>query len=97
MIEAIKRLLRRQPKIVETRSSKDREDLTEFERNLIIQSGGRCCDCGSEYYEGPSGGMSTNYYCSNADCGSRVNLTPYCGQLIFAERISDRSPNAKVA
>lgn len=33
-----------------------------------------CPDCLShEFYEGPSGGLSTNMYCANADCGANFN------------------------
>lgn len=40
----------------------------------------RCPDCGKspvELYEGPSGGMSTNVFCSN--CGHGYNITPMLG------------------
>lgn len=43
-----------------------------------------CPKCGSAggFYEGPSGGMSTNIEC--ADCGQRYNVTPVLG---IAEKI----------
>ena len=45
---------------------------------------GRCPDCGSErWFEGPSGGMSTNIKC--AGCGIWLNHTPALG---IAERLS---------
>ena len=60
--------------------------LTNSERlwNQLIDAGG-CVDCDKEpkgFYEGPSGGMSTNVFCSQ--CGQGYNLTPVAH---FAERI----------
>jgi len=53
-----------------------------------------CPDCGGKgFYEGPSGGISQNILCGNADCGSRFN---FMGEL-GVERISDPSPNADSA
>lgn len=37
-----------------------------------------CPNCGSnQWYEGPSGGMSTNIKCANPDCGLWFNSTPF--------------------
>lgn len=45
----------------------------------------RCPDCDHEgFLEGPSGGISTNIKCANAECGARFNITPLIG---IAERI----------
>jgi hypothetical protein len=45
-----------------------------------------CPACGfSEFYEGPSGGWSTNWFCANPQCLAGYNLTPpklRVGQLI---------------
>jgi hypothetical protein len=52
--------------------------------NQLIDAGG-CVDCAKlpkGFYEGPSGGMSTNVFCSQ--CGQGYNLTPIAH---FAERI----------
>jgi hypothetical protein len=52
---------------------------------------GKCPDCGSALLEGPSGGGSQNYSCSNATavpCGSRFNHMGPFG----VERISDARP-----
>lgn len=47
---------------------------------------GRCPDCGSrEFYEGPSGGICTNFEC--AECHSRFNLGGAFGTLMIADRI----------
>jgi hypothetical protein len=36
---------------------------------------GHCCFChGSDFLEGPSGGMSVNVKCANKDCGAKFNL-----------------------
>jgi DNA-directed RNA polymerase subunit RPC12/RpoP len=49
-----------------------------FESLLIRRT---CPDCGSKkFYQGPSGGASTNYKC--VGCGSKFNVAPF-----FAERI----------
>jgi hypothetical protein len=47
---------------------------------------GECPDCDSRegFFEGPSGGMSTNIKCANEACGSRFNVTPIVGT---AERL----------
>lgn len=41
----------------------------------------RCPDCGSTagFYEGPSGGISTNVFCANRECRSGFNITPWVG------------------
>lgn len=76
-----------------TFSSKNGEALTEYERGLIIKNR-NCPDCQThDLLEGPSGGMSTNFYCAdNEGCGSRFNLAIAGGQLLFADRISDKQP-----
>lgn len=75
-------------------SYKNGDRLTEYETRIIYAKGeknGFCPDCQAErLVEGPSGGLSTNYYCLNKRCGSRYNLS---GGL-FDERITDRSPFA---
>lgn len=44
----------------------------------IVGMKNTCPDCGSKgFYEGPSGGMSTNIFCRNRDCRSGFNLTPF--------------------
>lgn len=48
----------------------------------------RCWDCGcTQFYEGPSGGMSTNIQC--AKCGSEFNSDPIQG---ISERIRVAKP-----
>lgn len=40
----------------------------------------KCTYCGSErFYEGPSGGASTNVLCANDDCRHWFNVDPWCG------------------
>lgn len=47
-----------------------------------------CPDCGHEgFYEGPSGGLSTNIFCANSTCGQGFNVTPIIGT---AERIGSK-------
>lgn len=49
------------------------EELTTIEEQAL--SLGFCPDCGGrEFYEGPSGGASQNWYCANDNCGSRFNI-----------------------
>lgn len=51
---------------------------------LIIATN-KCPDCHHEgFYDGPSGGLSTNITCANDDCKQRFNVTPMIG---IAERI----------
>lgn len=53
---------------------------------------GECPYCGSkEFYEGPSGGMSTNWYCANEECGAGFNLTGMAG---FGNQVI-RAPKSK--
>lgn len=55
-----------------------------------ITSTNKCPDCGVEgFFEGPSGGMSTNIVCSNEADPHWFNITPmsYDGQQGIAERI----------
>lgn len=64
-------------------------DLTDREYTVIFDNG-VCPFCyKDEFYEGPSGGMSTNWFCANPDCGAGFNLTlikGFGGQLIRAPR-----------
>jgi hypothetical protein len=59
--------------------SKVGEKITDWERNFLWNSiknrkRVRCINCESEdMYEGPQGGMSTNWRCPN--CGQGINLT----------------------
>jgi hypothetical protein len=42
------------------------------------QSMPRCTYCGgTEFYEGPSGGLSTNILCANKECRHWFNFTPF--------------------
>jgi hypothetical protein len=51
----------------------------------------RCADCSAQLTEGPHGGGSINYHCSQGRCGSRFNLS------IGWERISEPSPNERTS
>jgi hypothetical protein len=54
-------------------------------RKLYIEMQKWCPDCrhrSPRYFEGPSGGISTNIFCG--DCGAGFNITPV---LEIAERI----------
>lgn len=60
----------------------------------------QCPDCKSHgFYEGPSGGMSTNIFCTNRECRSGFNLTRFTSTQGTCERISqasiDRYPKEK--
>ena len=49
------------------------KNLNNYEKQQIAK--GLCPDCGSrEWYQGPSGGMTTNYTCAGKDCGHRFNI-----------------------
>lgn len=59
------------------------------EGKLFLQiATNHCPDCGGDgFYEGPSGGLSTNIKCANPECGSEFNVTPMIG---IADRIGKR-------
>lgn len=64
------------------------DGLTEVDKSEL--RAGRCPDChGTEFYEGPSGGMATNWQCATEKCGSRFNIAG----TFFMQRISEPSPN----
>lgn len=51
--------------------------------------GGACADCGAPLIEGPHGGLSVNWRCGDALCGSGFNdMGPF-----GVERITVREPN----
>lgn len=85
MIGSLKRWLGRAKPI---RSSKDGENLTDWEQDQIARTD-KCPDCGDTLREGPSGGMSTNFLCLG--CHSEFNLTYFEGG-VHGERISDAGP-----
>ncbi len=60
------------------------EKLTEYECASFYKD--VCPDCLGMIVEGPSGGGSQNYYCTESDCGSKFN------DSLDIERISDASP-----
>jgi hypothetical protein len=50
-------------------------DLTDAEWKSLRD--GHCPFCnGINFITGPSGGMSTNFYCANAECEAGFNLNP---------------------
>lgn len=62
-------------------------DLTQSEREVLYDQ----CMCpfcgGTEFYEGPHGGMSINWYCANEKCLAGFNLAP--PGLHFAQLIRE--------
>jgi len=70
------------------RSSKEHDDLTDYERRMIHEKG-KCPDCGGKLLPGPRGGSSQNFCC--AICHSEFNLTIIAG-AVLGERISDAGP-----
>jgi hypothetical protein len=61
--------------VVPREKSKYMESFKDWERAEILA--GRCPDCGgTQFREGPSGGISTNWVCDNEACGSRFNIAP---------------------
>jgi len=70
------------------RSSKEHEELTDYERKLIRLMG-NCPDCGGRLLRGPEGGMSVNCCC--AVCHSEFNIT-VIGDAVLGERISGAGP-----
>ena len=87
MLDRIKMWWHRKHKTV-TRSSKNHEDLTDYEQDTIRHTG-KCPDCGGKLKEGPHGGMSVNHVC--LQCHSEFNLT-IIGEAVIGGRISDAGP-----
>ncbi len=69
-------------------TSQEQEELDDEE--LAVFYGDQCPDCFADLTEGPHGGLSVNYYCSRASCGSQFNAMGPFGVM----RISDACPNA---
>lgn len=63
--------------------------LTDAERvELSFKQSGKCPDCsGKDFFEGPSGGVCTNWKCANEACGHYFNVCIAWGNVISAERI----------
>jgi hypothetical protein len=87
MLDSIRSWWHRKHVAIE-RSSKERESLTEWERDQIHRTG-HCPDCGGGLKEGPHGGMGANYIC--LVCHSEFNLT-LIAEAVLGERISDAGP-----
>jgi hypothetical protein len=69
------------------RSSKEGDACLANETHLV-QSVRQCPDCGTLLREGPHGGLSVNWYCNGASCGSRFNdMGPF-----GVQRISEAMP-----
>lgn len=68
-----------------------RTKLAETDEGKLFQMVGpknTCPDCGGKgFYEGPSGGMSTNIFCMNRDCRSGFNITWFTSKDGTCERI----------
>lgn len=48
-----------------------------------------CPDCGhTGFFEGPSGGLSTNIFCTNKECRSGFNITAFSRTEGLCDRIS---------
>jgi hypothetical protein len=69
-------------------TTKSGQPLSRGEETLF-RTRAACPDCLEPVCEGPHGGLSINYICSNASCGSRFNDTGPFG----VDRITDASPN----
>lgn len=69
----------------------DEEEVKKFYPSKLSSTNQLTCpDCESVLFEGPHGGLSINYYCSNElSCGSRFNEMGPFG----IQRISNKSPN----
>lgn len=42
----------------------------------------KCPYCCSGLYEGPTGGMSMNLFCSNSECRARLNYSGFTGEYV---------------
>jgi len=75
---------RRKPRVVEGFSGQPLAESDAGKLGAMIMKR-RCPDCGGrKFYEGPSGGMSTNVFCGT--CGQGYNFTNIFGEG-HAERI----------
>lgn len=61
---------------------------TEGGRLFRMMANNECPSCHRSlgFYRGPSGGMSTNYYCQNPECAEGYNVTEDIG---IAEKIGN--------
>lgn len=70
--------------------------VSETEGGLLYRTlaARKCPDCGSKkgFYEGPSGGISTNIFCVNRLCRSGFNVTNMVG---IADRIGVKGDLAR--
>lgn len=58
----------------------DDRDLTNAIKHQTLRT---CEKCGSDkFFEGPSGGVSTNYICANPKCRARYNVSPFGYQFV---------------
>ncbi len=71
IVDRIKSVFNKDGKLIR-KKSRSSISFTSDELTKIFQKEQVCPDCGKwDFYEGPSGGMSTNIYCGN--CGSWFN------------------------
>jgi hypothetical protein len=100
IINYLRNLFKAKPKQTPiTRSGKDGEDLTPWEREQLAKL--TCPDCGahSSLLKGPQGGMSFNALCENCFSEFNIAIFPYRDRnryVCMGERISDRNKGRKV-
>lgn len=76
-------------KIPVTTSSKDRDDLTEYERSIFLPLA-QCPDCKGQLYDGPRGMGAQNVRCGNKEeCGVKFNVMEIFGQFKIT-RLNDK-------
>jgi hypothetical protein len=57
----------------------------------------KCTYCGgTEFYEGPSGGMSNNILCANKECRHWFNYTPALGLMDDLKRVEPTPDEASI-
>jgi hypothetical protein len=81
MIHWIKRLFKGKPKSLPEPKSESKSNLE------IVNLGILPCCGGTEFYEGPHGGMNVNIKCANPACGQEWNIAAFNGSIIYAEKI----------
>jgi hypothetical protein len=60
----------------------------EAELTTWFETHASCPDCGgSDFIDGPRGGMSQNIQCARASCGSWYNTARIGGHFLFVQRI----------
>lgn len=74
--------------VISDKGAQPLKETDEGKLFAIVGLKNKCADCGGEgFFEGPSGGMSTNIICRNAACRSKFNITSFGNNHGTVDRI----------